>query len=376
MGRSAARAWRDIHADEAGPFEKRVEVAHDGERFDPGTGAELATFADEPGGETGAAVRRMEDHPADGGDLRVVNLPLGAGPATAEAEVMVPAAQGLSGRGKDADADVAVAVTQEGHLPDAGDIVPAVVPAGEGRPVGRLTDDGFKLVVERDRNLGLARDSFDGGLLIQFAEDDDVRLEVFQKVIVRRSEEAAEAVPTGEPAEVERDDLREGAIQNGGEFVGHEPGGLEGRGAGEAVAEAFAVAQFTRRAEHEAGFAEPAAGEELAGRIDREPRSVNDEVVAEIEAVDPDGALKLLGGSVEQTRFAGAGRSEKEDDVAGLEGEFQVFSDEVPCSFGPDPEAVHDQCGMAGGTMRREGVGEGEEHGGEWMVAIGSGRVR
>lgn len=331
-------------------------MAHDGERFDPGTGAELATFADEPRVETGSAIRRMEDHAADGGDLSVVNLPLGAGPATTEAEIMIPAAQGLSGRCKDADADVAFAVTEEGHLPDAGDIVPAVVPAGEGRPVGRLTDDGFELVLERDRRIGLAGDAFDGWLLIQFAADDDVRLEVIEEVLVRRGEEAAEAVPTGEAAEVEGDDLREGAVQDGGELVGHEPGGLEGRGAGESVAEAFAVAQFVRRAEHEAGFAEPAAGEELAGRIDREPRAVDDEVVAEVDAVDPDGALKLPGGSVEQTRLAGPGRSEKADDVAELEGKFQVLSDEVPGSLGPDPEAIHEKGRMAGGTMRREGV--------------------
>lgn len=139
---------RDFHADKPGALEEGVELAHDGERFDPGKRAEPAAFADEPRGETGSAIRRMQDDPADGGDLRVVNLPLGPGPPAAESEEVIPAAERLSRGGKDADADMAITVAQDGDLSDAGDVMTAIVPAGKRRPVGGGADDGFEVAVE------------------------------------------------------------------------------------------------------------------------------------------------------------------------------------------------------------------------------------
>lgn len=98
-------------------------------------------------------------------------------------------------------------------------------------------------------------------------------------------------------------------------------------------------------------------------------------MIAEVEAVDPDGVVELPGRGPQEARLPGAGWSEAADDVAGLEGEVQVLGDDMASGLRPDPEAIHDQRGMAGGTMGVQRVGEGEEHGGEgggwWIVGGG-----
>lgn len=173
-----ARLFRviDGDADEPGLFKDRVDAAHFGQRFNPWVRAQLARPADEIGANAGSAIGRMQDDAGERRQLRVERLDANSIPFAGASEEAVATCQRQRRRAEQADADGLVAMPQKSVKPGQGDLMAAVMPPSEVRPVatGRGADPEVGGEADRFflRARGCENPGFSGGL--QAAASDSV----------------------------------------------------------------------------------------------------------------------------------------------------------------------------------------------------------
>ena len=117
------------------------------------------------------------------------------------------------GRGaEDADADRLGAVPEQHDPADEGEVVAAVMPPSEVRPVGGGAVREPKLVVEADRFFFTSRRSHSIAP-VAVAADEQVGVEVVEQVVVRGGQQEADARCGSELADVERQHLGQRAVE-------------------------------------------------------------------------------------------------------------------------------------------------------------------
>ncbi len=130
------------HSDphEAGFFKKSPRgVAQGGERLNPVHGTKLAGTPHEGGGNPGAPIVRMQHDPLEQPELGIKGLQDQAGTRLMQAEPAVAPMQGGGGSTEDANPDGPLAMPEQGHAPDAAEMVAPIMPPCEVRPVAHGT---------------------------------------------------------------------------------------------------------------------------------------------------------------------------------------------------------------------------------------------
>ncbi len=126
------------HADarEPGPLEKRVHLAHRGQRFDPRRRTGLTRPADKRGRDSGSPISRVQNDAGEQPELSIQRGQMLAGPRPIQAEI-ARAQRQTRGRGtEDAHADRLGPVPEQHDSADEGEMMGSVMPPSEVRPIG------------------------------------------------------------------------------------------------------------------------------------------------------------------------------------------------------------------------------------------------
>ena len=135
---------------EAGAFEHRVGMAHRRERFDPVHLAQLTRLADEIGRDAGSTVGRVQHNPLQQPELRVHRLQSQTRSRILQTEIPAPQRQGRCWCAEDDDPDRPFAVPEYDHAAGVGQVVAAIMPPSEVRPIAAGTVGEPEIVAEGD----------------------------------------------------------------------------------------------------------------------------------------------------------------------------------------------------------------------------------
>lgn len=147
--------------------------------------------------------------------------------------------------------------------------------------------------------------------------DVNVGIEVIEEVVVRGREQEACTGACTEFANVERQHLREGAIEDGGELVREQERSAAVEGEGEAEPIALTVRKFTGPTQQQTGLGQSARGETVESLFDAAGQAVHQREIRQFERRGVESA-ELLTDGAEQRGFPAAGGSGEQDEVAGL----------------------------------------------------------
>ncbi len=137
MGFTRLRLHADhTHPLESGTLKERMDLPHLAHRFDPWKRAQLTGSPHKGRGQTGSAIGRMNDDPLQSHELLIESQQRGAVPAPSMSEELVAQPERAGRRDEQADPDrLSVVPEQHPELHQA-DLVAAIMPPSEVRPVG------------------------------------------------------------------------------------------------------------------------------------------------------------------------------------------------------------------------------------------------
>ena len=138
----------DAHSHEAGLFEERIDPAHRRQRFDPRHGASIASPANECRGDAGPAIGRVQHHARQEPKLPVERTQMFGRARIGEPEEARAHGQRCGRRAEDHDADRLAGMPEQDDPPDEGEVVTAIMPPSEIRPIGSGAFRQPKLVRE------------------------------------------------------------------------------------------------------------------------------------------------------------------------------------------------------------------------------------
>src|SRR5262245_8483522 len=150
-GSAAAGFAHHTHAHETRPLEEGIDVSHRRQRLDPGDGASLAGAANERRGDTGAAISGMQHDARQDPELRVPRTQSDFGARISQHEKARTQLQTSRRRAEDADADGFPVVPEQHDALHKAELVTAVMPPSEVRPVGSGAVREPKVVREANR---------------------------------------------------------------------------------------------------------------------------------------------------------------------------------------------------------------------------------
>ncbi len=125
---------------------------------------------------------------------------------------------------------------------------------------------------------------------IEIATDMQIGAQIVRDVFVGGGQKEPHAELPGQSLHAEGDDPGEGPVERGREFIRHDPGRPPRDGQRQPESGPLTVAQFTRPAQHEAGFAEPALCQDLHGRRRFHRKLIDEQSVSQRQLIkDQDG---------------------------------------------------------------------------------------
>ncbi|MGC1276162.1 MAG: hypothetical protein WBC44_20865 [Planctomycetaceae bacterium] len=191
--------------------------------------------------------------------------------------------------------------------------------------------------------------------------------QVGDDVVVTGRDEDADARPVALATQIERDDLRQRAIERRGELVDGEPLRPFRQRRRQTEPPALAVAQFTRTPQHQSRLGQSARRQQRRRPLEIEAERVDRRAIGEFDRLRTQQEiatlLQIRDHGAEQARLARAARSRQCDDLSRFDRQFQILRHDVRPFRVAQPELIGDQRRIQRATPRSEGPGDGEVHG-------------
>lgn len=152
MGFTRLRFHAD-HSDplESGTLKKGMDLPHLAHRFDPGKRAQLARSPDKGRGQSGSAIGRVNHDPLQRDELLIEGQHCRPVPPPLMPEELVPRSKRAGRSNEQADPDRLIAMPKQYTELHQADLVAAIMPPSEVRPVGLGGEAEPEFAMEGDR---------------------------------------------------------------------------------------------------------------------------------------------------------------------------------------------------------------------------------